>query len=259
VSPPLFRLDKINTMKVIQMKYHLLASLMLVTSPLLVQASESCSIDPELLGATYEMTDSDSNKTATMMLWRQHGRVSNQFTQTGVTDMWEYTHNGQLRMVRFFDKEQHAIEYQPGEVKYANADSQWQQVHELITDKLKNNMTLVSTSGEACDKVETYQLTEGDSHLQLEWLPALSLVKSWKNTADGHIQTWQLTKLIKDESAVNASFKMRDDYQTTDYADIGDSESDPFIAKMINQGYIDHGPSGFYNSEGEDIGHPHHH
>ena len=258
MSPPLFFVGTHQQFKVIEMKYRLLVSLLLA-SPLLVQANDSCSIDPEVLGASYQMTDSDSDKKATMKLWRQHQRVSNQFTQSGITDMWEHMHNGELRMVRFFDTEQRAIEYQPGEVKYANADSQWQQVHELITDNLKSNMTLVSSSGEGCDKVETYQLTEGDSQLQLEWLPALSLVKSWKNDTDGHVKTWQLTQLIKDESAVNASFKMRDDYQTTDYADIGDSESDPFIAKMINQGYIDHGPSGFYNSEGEDIGHPHHH
>jgi hypothetical protein len=56
-----------------------------------------------------------------------------------------------------------------------------------------------------------------------------------------------------------AAFALRDDYRTIDYADIGDSEDDPFVRKMIRMGFVSHGASGFYDEHGHalDGGHNH--
>ncbi|GAB1112012.1 MAG: hypothetical protein SwBeaMacB_26570 [Shewanella algae] len=55
------------------------------------------------------------------------------------------------------------------------------------------------------------------------------------------------------------SFKrLTSGFQDLDFADVGDSESDPFIAKMITQGFIQHGSSGFYSADGQQLDGGHH-
>ena len=61
------------------------------------------------------------------------------------------------------------------------------------------------------------------------------------------------------EDAIKQKFAVWDRYQTTDYADVGDNESDPMLAKMIKLGFISHGASGFYHADGTQIESGHHH
>ena len=37
-------------------------------------------------------------------------------------------------------------------------------------------------------------------------------------------------------------------YQTTDFADIGDDHTDPFLTDMVHQGFIEHGSDGVYHA-----------
>ena len=62
-----------------------------------------------------------------------------------------------------------------------------------------------------------------------------------------------LTASHHNQQKVQVEFAKWDNYQTTDYADIGDNESDPFLAKMINLGFVEHGASGFYHADGSPI------
>lgn len=72
-------------------------------------------------------------------------------------------------------------------------------------------------------------------------------------------QTLTLDKVKFDKAAVMQQFANWDSFQTTDYADIGDNEGDPFLAKMINLGFIEHGASGFYDASGKALGGGHSH
>ena len=62
---------------------------------------------------------------------------------------------------------------------------------------------------------------------------------------------WQQQSLSHEQADINAFFASRYGYQTTDYADIGDDHTDPFLTNMVHQGFIEAGASGFYNASGE--------
>ncbi|WP_352289120.1 hypothetical protein, partial [Psychrobacter sp. GW64-MNA-CIBAN-0177] len=62
-----------------------------------------------------------------------------------------------------------------------------------------------------------------------------------------------LNNVSSNEQVIVAQFAKWDNFQTTDYADIGDNENDPFLAKMINLGFIEHSATGFYNQQGQAI------
>ncbi len=71
--------------------------------------------------------------------------------------------------------------------------------------------------------------------------------------ASSVISRWVLVSLESDEDKVGDRFAAWDSHDTTDFADIGDNESDPFLLKMINLGFISHGASGFYDASGNMI------
>jgi hypothetical protein len=90
-------------------------------------------------------------------------------------------------------------------------------------------------------------------------MPSVNMVKSLTETTPGMTREWQLKEMVTEDAAVKAAFELRDDYETTDYADIGDNESDPFLLKMINLGHISHGASGFYDEHGHQMDGRHQH
>ena len=89
---------------------------------------------------------------------------------------------------------------------------------------------------------------------ELVRLPAQQIVVSYENP----VLAWSLTE--QGDSGLQQRLASRDDYTLIDFADIGDSEENPFVKKMINWGFVEHGASGFYDEHGHAIeGHGHAH
>lgn len=62
---------------------------------------------------------------------------------------------------------------------------------------------------------------------------------------------WQLVSL---ETVSRAeSFGRWEQWQSTDFADVGDNEADPFLRRMIALGFVEHGASGFYQADGSPL------
>jgi hypothetical protein len=104
-----------------------------------------------------------------------------------------------------------------------------------------------------------YSSDEHGQTLLLEWLPAMQVVSYYSaKTTQGMIE-WRLDDIITDRTIINAAFAQWEGYASTDYADIGDNESDPFLLNMINLGFIEHGSNGFYTASGQSMGTSHAH
>lgn len=120
-------------------------------------------------------------------------------------------------------------------------------------------MQKIKTKDSGCDLVENYVFSNDAVQITLDWLPELQLIKSYSEKSETGRILWKLQQVIHDAERVKQAFKVRSNYPTTDYADIGDNESDPFLLlKMINLGHLDHSHSGFYNNQGQAIGGHHH-
>lgn len=214
-----------------------------------------CSFDKSVVGATYKVTttDKESGRQAThhISLWRNGNRVAHEYPEKEMTEVWEKMQNDKLRMVHYFDHHKRGIEYEPDEIKIRHTDSDWELKYQLVSNDLIRAMQLQSTQGTGCDKKENYTLTKGNRTLSLEWLAQQKLVSNFhEQTARKSVQ-WTLEGVVKDPKKVATIFNQRSRFLTTDYADVGDNESDPFLMKMINLGHISHGASGFYNEHGE--------
>ena len=232
---------------------------LLFTLSLSASASE-CKIPADVISAYYQLDTQTSHQAlehpSVKQLFELH-RNNNQVLQRnvgkGVNNIWSL-HANRLSLSRAFDKYQHIIDYQPNELRY---QPQWQDVFQLVAIPAFNQMQLVEQKGSGCLLEEHYvlkgkelkdkelkgkelkgkELKDQHQGFQLVWLPNLRLVKSLTLQSAQLTQQWQLTKYQHNDEKMSALFKQYETYQTTDYADVGDNEGIPFLAKMINQGF----------------------
>ena len=238
----------------------LLYSLSLFACSSSVAMTLQCPTHEQQLGAKYsiEYTQNGQSQIEAFELWRSYQQVAHA-GQNNITEVWQKLSNGQIRPIRYFEDYQHGIEYQPIDLTGQGSVPAWQDKYQLITQTQLSSMTLKEQHGEGCQQVQRFVLNNESIQLTVEWLPELHLVKSLQAVRAEHTEQWLLDKLIVATDQVNAQFNRWDNFQTTDYADIGDNESNPLLAKMIKQGFIEHGASGFYNADGSAIHSGHHH
>ncbi|MDF1691324.1 MAG: hypothetical protein P1U47_03050 [Zhongshania sp.] len=200
-----------------------------------------------------------ANTVTNMGLWRSGNSVAEQYPAKKVTEIWERNHVNTIKLNRYFDAHERGIEYAPSDIKGLRNDDDWSMKRQLIANSLLAKMTLNKKIGKGCEREEIYTLHDDTQLITLTWLPASQLVKNYQRELNGQLTVWALTNKSSDSKMIKAFFDKYLNYQTTDYADIGDSESDPFIRKMINLGFIDHGSSGIYDAQGNGIGSSHKH
>lgn len=222
--------------------------------------AETCDMNSSVLKANYtietlhagndEEYKARKGSNLSLALIRNNTQVAYNYSNKNVIDTWVKYPNNKVALNRYFEQQKRSIEYQPTELK---SKVNWQKQYQLITEKQIKDMTLITTAGSGCYQQEEYNLTQGYTNVRLTWLPQLNLVKRLQVSQKAHRKVWQLTDVESSEHEVKAFFAQRYKYQSTDYSDIGDNESDPFLVKMINLGFIEHTPQGFYNSQGDNI------
>jgi len=204
--------------------------------------AQTCLLEKNTLSAQYQVTikhDKETLKTQDFTLYRHNSIVAYQYKEQGITELWQHYQGNKVALNRYFDNQQRGIEYQPNELRAA---VNWQEKYQLISDEKIAQMTKITQVGNGCYQQSEYSLVQGDKTIRLTWLPKLKLVKRLQVSNGKNIKVWQLNSLELDQAQVRNFFTQKDSYQSTDYADIGDNEADPFLAKMINQGFGEHLP-----------------
>ncbi|MEP1385461.1 MAG: hypothetical protein ABJK64_16895 [Paraglaciecola sp.] len=224
------------------------------------KAEESCAA--QTLKAKYTIVKNTvgfAKSKTTLILWRKPNVVAHQYPRTHITEMWQKVTNDLIKPIRFFNKYERAIEYQPGESVHGKKELDWEYRNQLVSDTLITNMPVIEQQGKGCNQIEIRQKETENTKLTITWMPQLKLIKSFKLKTAMGLETWVLDELkTQDADTVNYFNKLYD-YQTTDYADIGDDHTDPFLTKMVTLGFIEAGASGFYDDKGAAIGNSHRH
>ncbi len=241
---------------------YLLVTLLLSAISSSAWADSACTVDRDHLGASYVIStvhDQAATKQRRVTIWRLPTKVAWEYSGSGVTEVWARAADGRLYVSRYFDEYQRGIEYQPEEVRITQADA-WERQRHLLSSEQLAAFARGDSSGEGCDRQTLLTLQGQGADEEIHWLDALALPRTWEQQ-EGPVQyRWSLESLVVDPARVEEAFARRESYQMTDYADIGDNESDPFLRRMINLGFVSHGASGFYNAHGEAMdGHGHSH
>lgn len=237
------------------MRFLLLLLVLFGASPVL---ANTCLLEPQQLVANYKViqhSHAAQQAKNKITLIRDGNQLIHLFNDKGYGDLWSKSINDQLMLTRFFPKYQRSIEYQAEDLTTSRKNKYlWQQKTQMISPELLKKMTIMRTEGTGCKQVDvlTYQ-HKGKKYL-LRWLPKLALVEYFDILkGDMKLMSWQLESVTNISEEYGQLITDIQHYQSTDYIDIGDNESDPFLAKMINQGFVSQSEAGFYNSLGKNI------
>ncbi|MCW8878711.1 MAG: hypothetical protein OQJ89_11070 [Kangiellaceae bacterium] len=210
-----------------------------------VSAKETieCGFDLKVHGARYLVTQKaqGSNKFSNQYrvnLWRHEDQVAYEYPKKQLTEVWNLVSNGQIRPVRLFDKFKRGIEYQPLEVNDGKGDKDWSAKYQIVSQSLLEKLELKATKNDGCYTWSERAGAEKSSKVDIIWLEKVKLPKELTVDRGNIIEHWQLIDIEKDIQVVKRVFTQREKYQLTDYADIGDNESDPFLLKMLKIGFV---------------------
>ncbi|MEC4728253.1 hypothetical protein HWQ46_22205 [Shewanella sp. D64] len=159
--------------------------------------------------------------------------------------------------IRYFPQELRSITYRPSDLRSLNINYDLAQQFHLVSPKVKSQLKRGEISQVSCFQVSHYLGQQAGHEILLRWIDSLNLPYEFTlKQGQGNI-TYRLVEASPITNVeVNA---LTQGYNDLDFADVGDSESDPFIAKMIIQGFIQHGGLGFYDSNGNSISDGKHH
>lgn len=200
--------------------------------------------------ATYQIEkvtklETDNNKNELVLL--RHKNSVFHINDNKTATQWTKLLNSHMKKTSYFIEDKRAIEY---EAVKTNDDKAWQFHAQLLHPLFKSQVTLVDTSGTGCERLEHFQQKTNSKNIDIWWYPEKKLVKSIQHVFPDKTLKWQLTNVVNNKEKIQKKLDILMAYQSTDFADIGDNESDPFFRKMINLGFIDHHASGFYDSQG---------
>lgn len=204
-------------------------------------SAAACKQNPSQLIAHYQIKQTSMNGKPhheTMTLTRFNNQVGHFYHEKNYGDWWSKASNKYLMLARYFPAFNKAIEYQHDEINMKSSAITWQQQWQLLTDKFIEKMIHKGTENKGCTAVNILTLNENDTEYTLRWLPKLRLIEQLTISSNGQLLTsWQLLNLNGKPADAEQYVKKVLAYQTIDYADIGDNEADPFLAKMIHQGF----------------------
>ncbi|WP_157035401.1 hypothetical protein [Psychromonas ingrahamii] len=221
-------------------------------------SAELCKEEFQNIGAIYQITNSqsDGKNTAqqkTLQLWRSPKQVIYTYSAQAVSEQWRLLSNQRIQLTRYFDQFERGIEYQAADMPdFKQNANHWLSKYQMIAPSLLEQLQKVKSINTGCTENIVYQSKQtAQTQIRLNWNPHYQLPTKLTIRQGQQLTVWELTELITDPQKLQQNHDQREHYQLTDYADIGDNEADPFLAKMINQGFIEHSHSGFYNADGD--------
>jgi len=213
------------------------------------------------LKAQYKIVKAN-NSNVELNLIRNNREVAHQYPQTQITEAWQLNANNQIKPIRFFDQHERAIEYQPGEKIHGRTETDWNYRFQLMNSNMLSQFVNITSQGTGCEQIEYKTFSNEHVELSLVWMPLQQLVKEFRVTdksSNQQVEHWQLQHVSYEKSQIEQFFSQRYHYNATDFADIGDDHTDPFLTQMLNLGFIEHASSGFYNQNGHAISGSHSH
>lgn len=191
------------------------------------------------LAARYDLKVAHAKKTtqADWYLWRDANSIETANPVVGHNDIWQRSGANDYHYRRVFHHDKRVVDYTPGEIRTRNAEPDWAKLASVISPQLLDALKRGSSKTLFGQKAVRYTGNVGGQHIDLWWLERAKLPASLQMIRSGERMTMAL-KEVHDVGPANWPRTSDDkiaDYGMIDAADFGDMESDPFVAKVMQQ------------------------
>ena len=207
--------------------------------------------------ASYEFSTPQGKNS--LNYYRMKDKVAFEYLNQGVTEIWTKTQSDKAFLIRGFNLDKRGIEYEVIDLSMENKSSSWEKKKNIMhPDNFDFDNGFVEKS-QGCS-LWHYAKSTKNREIKMVWNDKKSILVSLEVKDAGQVTyNYVLEKLENIKGEKNHITRVQG-YDRTDFADIGDNESDPFFRKMINLGFISHHEANIIDTKGNALAlqHSHH-
>lgn len=198
-------------------------------------------------GIRYAVTD-NTQPVGELMVLRQADKHSTVLynPQRQIGEWWRLADPQRPTFVRIFSKEQRRIDYTTGDLRTLHVEVNTQDIGTLGAASIRSHLQRYQPAQGCHQDVTYYRGTYQGKQYQLAWFEPLAIPLSLTVSIADKQRSWQAVGAIRQQEIAPMMAHWQQ-FQRTDYADIGDNENDPFLAKLIHQGFVEH-PAQHYHA-----------
>jgi len=200
--------------------------------------------------ASYEFTTPKGQNS--LNYYRLQGKRGFEYPQQGITEVWNKTLKNKAYLIRGFDNAKRSIEYEVIDLTMENKNSSWEKRNNIMSPDNFHFDKVVVKKDKRC-KIAQYTKNKENLQIKMLWNISKDMLISLEVKTKGKVSyDYALTKIKAIKEKDNHISRVQA-YNRTDFADIGDNESDPFFRKMINLGFIAHHEANIMDSNGHQL------
>ncbi|HEX5657626.1 MAG TPA: hypothetical protein VFX59_10550 [Polyangiales bacterium] len=155
------------------------------------------------------------NHVEHLELVRAGDRVSHEFVERGVRELWQRDARGDLEHWRAYPAQGKSVHYAPGDLRTINLWPRWDALTQLISAQELASLTR--------NKKNVLEGTLRGQPARVEWRDDVALPR--------RITLGQLTMELLSVEPVSAV--QSDTLESIEFADLGDKEYDPFVRRFL--------------------------
>ena len=189
-------------------------------------------------------------KTSYINYYREGDKVAYEYPAQGITEIWTKLPKNRVALTRVFNNYQRNIEYDTIDLKMEKRNSSWK-AHKNFSFIKNLDYDLAQEETVDGQKVWHYVKRGENIEINMYWDNKRDLLISFE-VRENTLLRYHYERLSLEEEKVGHIQKVIA-YDTTDFSDIGDNESDPFFRKMINLGFLTHNEANIIDAHGNHL------
>ena len=173
-------------------------------------------------------------------LWRHADVVEMQETNGKSGHIWQRDTNGQVSYQRIFPAAKRVIVYYPGDLRALQRSPEWKKLASVIDPTLlgsaltaKGKVTILNR------QARRYTGRVGGEEFEVLWLEHEQIPARVRRKNKGYEEVVELKEMYPLEKSPWPRTETAG-YESIDYADLGDKESDPFVRAFLHGGGMTH-------------------
>lgn len=187
------------------------------------------------IAARYDLKVNQTNTD--WYLWRENDSIETANAAVAQNDIWHRVRGNEYTYRRVFHKDQRVVDYTAGEIKTRHAEPDWSKLASVISPALLRELKKGNSKSLFGQKAVRYTGKLGGQAIDLWWLEQAQVPASLQMTRPGQRMTLALRELHAKSPAAwpRVTEERIADYGQIDAADFGDMETDPFVARVMQQ------------------------
>lgn len=190
-----------------------------------------------VIGASYRLETSGGGTKDITVLRNTVGNVMYILDSDALTRIYQNYGKAGVAVIEYFDGEAIGVEYEPST---QIAPDGWEAIYQVFPESRLSGLERTETDSHHCLATTHYS----GPGLDITYLDAVTLPLVVEQSSGDATQTWALTAIHTDRSILDAKLEQVNSYTTYDFADLGDSENEPFFRNSEYLKYKLHGPGG---------------